>query len=279
MVQVTDANGERDQRNFTLQVAQPTIVIGDTTVPESEIGVEFTFQLTASGGSSPYLWRILAGSLPPGLALNANSGLISGKPTQSGIFSFTVELVDAQGAGVSKSLTITVAAGPLRLLTTLVESVARDLPYSEVLAAAGGTQPYTWSIAEGVLPQGLILDSATGVISGIANQNGWFPFTLKLTDQAFNTVTRALDITVADLAAFPHIDSATYKKGARKLILNGTNFDKKGLVLIDGIAVSGKIKPQIVKTKGLDLAPGTHAIRIVTSGRLVSKIIFVTVSP
>jgi len=37
---------------------------------------------------------------------------------------------------------------------------------SQTLSIAGGTGPYTWSISSGALPQGLALNSSTGVISG-----------------------------------------------------------------------------------------------------------------
>lgn len=41
-----------------------------------------------------------------------------------------------------------------------------NVPYSFTLTAKGGVPPYTYSIATGVLPTGLSLNAATGVISG-----------------------------------------------------------------------------------------------------------------
>jgi hypothetical protein len=276
-VRVTDADGDSDQAAFTIEVVTSTVVIGDTKTPESEVGVPFNFQLTATGGASPYRWVILAGALPPGLVLNADTGLISGKPAQSGNFTFTARSNDAQGLVGDKSLSITIMASPLRFVTNVLESAALQSPYVGDIAVAGGTGPYTWALIGGALPPGLVLDSQTGLISGTPMQNGWFLLTLSVTDQSSASVSRDLDITVADLDDMPHIDSAEYKKGSRKLNVFGVKFDKKGLTLIDGVAMPGKIKPKKVLVKSLVLAPGAHEIRIVTSKRLVSNKISITV--
>lgn len=51
--------------------------------------------LSASGGNPPYKWALAAGSaaLPPGLKLSG-AGVISGKPTTAGLFTFSVQVTD-----------------------------------------------------------------------------------------------------------------------------------------------------------------------------------------
>src|SRR4051794_14985044 len=64
--------------------------------PRGETGKPYSFQFTGAGGCGPalpYQYKVLAGSLPPGLSLSS-SGLISGIPTQGGGWSFWVELSD-----------------------------------------------------------------------------------------------------------------------------------------------------------------------------------------
>jgi len=55
----------------------------------------YSATLAASGGNPPYKWSLAPGSnpLPPGLKLSSN-GVIKGKATTSGTYSFTVEVVD-----------------------------------------------------------------------------------------------------------------------------------------------------------------------------------------
>lgn len=53
--------------------------ITTTQLDAFSVGNPYSFQLQATGGSGNYLWRIVSGSLPPGLVLD-NTGLIHGTP-------------------------------------------------------------------------------------------------------------------------------------------------------------------------------------------------------
>ena len=55
----------------------------------------YNFQLESSGGIQPISWKIQSGSLPNGLSLNSNTGLLSGTPMNSGQFQFLVYCTDA----------------------------------------------------------------------------------------------------------------------------------------------------------------------------------------
>jgi hypothetical protein len=56
-----------------------------TVFPTGRVGVPYSVQLTATGGTPPYHWSMLAGSLPPGLQLTDN-GVIVGAPLVAGKF-------------------------------------------------------------------------------------------------------------------------------------------------------------------------------------------------
>jgi hypothetical protein len=64
--------------------------------------VPYSQQLSATGGAAPYTWQLTAGALPPGLTLSS-TGLISGTPTTSGSFSFTVTVRDRNNATASRT--------------------------------------------------------------------------------------------------------------------------------------------------------------------------------
>lgn len=54
----------------------------------------YSYQFVITGGTAPYTFAVASGALPPGLTLSA-SGLLSGTPTASGQFTFTVSATDS----------------------------------------------------------------------------------------------------------------------------------------------------------------------------------------
>ncbi|HEV7241548.1 MAG TPA: ice-binding family protein [Thermoanaerobaculia bacterium] len=71
--------------------------------------------------------------------------------------------------------------------------------YSEVVSASGGTSPYTFSVSSGALPTGLILNSASGAITGTPTTAGTFDFTITATDAAGCSGSRPYTINIASL--------------------------------------------------------------------------------
>lgn len=65
---------------FVIKPFQISVIeITSTSLPAFTIGVPYSYQLTAAGGSGNYKWKIVSGTLPPGLVMD-NNGLISGTP-------------------------------------------------------------------------------------------------------------------------------------------------------------------------------------------------------
>lgn len=75
------------------------VAVHITTVnlPGALEGSAYSQNITAANGFPPYTWTIIAGALPDGLSLNAGTGLLSGTPTESGTFTFTVQVQDTAG--------------------------------------------------------------------------------------------------------------------------------------------------------------------------------------
>ena len=63
-------------------------------ITTSDEGIAYVVTFTASGGTPPYSFRMTAGSLPPGLTLDQNAGVLSGTPTAAGSYSFDIVAID-----------------------------------------------------------------------------------------------------------------------------------------------------------------------------------------
>ena len=175
-----DKNGAAATKSFTVKVTQTTITgtLGNTTRKAS-----YTGTLKASGGVKPYTWSVSSGKLPDGLKLNASTGKISGSPTKSGSYTFTVKARDKNGAAATKSFTIKVTE---TALTGTIPALGTRLGYySGSLKASGGTKPYTWSVDAGKLPDGtkLTYSGTKAAILGTLTKAGTYTFTLKVKDK------------------------------------------------------------------------------------------------
>ena len=83
-----------------------------------------------------------------------------------------------------------------------------DLPYASLALVVGGLPPYTISVTNNAVPDGLSLDLTTGVLSGMPATAGEFSFTIDAQDAATDTVQGTFDIHIVpavaiDMAALP----------------------------------------------------------------------------
>ncbi|WP_435102361.1 putative Ig domain-containing protein [Halarchaeum sp. P4] len=197
-VTVTDADGTQVTREFTLTVnAAPTLTT-PSSLSSAVQNVAYTETLAMTGGTDPYTWRVSAGSLPDGVTLNATTGELAGTPTSAGTYTVTVTATDATGATVSQQYTLVVGDGLTATTTTLDGWTVNQSGYSATLAAAGGTAPYSWTVANGSLPPGLSLNTTTGAITGTPTTAGTYTVTVTVTDADGSTDSQTLTLVVAE---------------------------------------------------------------------------------
>jgi hypothetical protein len=86
------------------------LAISTTSLTQGTVSQPYTDTVRATGGIPFYNWTIDAGTLPDGLSLNSFTGEISGTPSVSGTFNFTVRVWEyVEGTtGVAVPLTITI---------------------------------------------------------------------------------------------------------------------------------------------------------------------------
>jgi hypothetical protein len=164
--------------------------------PVGETGKPYSWSFTGAGGCGPalpYQYRVLDGTVPPGLTLDS-SGLVHGTPTQAGEYSFWVELSDENPPSASwcrpssaqRQFTIKIIEG-LKIVQTqsTLTPATLNQPYNmQFTATGGGTQ--SWSIVPNFgtgLPAGLSINSSTGLLSGTPTATGSYSFKVQVTDQ------------------------------------------------------------------------------------------------
>src|SRR5207302_2026703 len=120
-----DAANLTVQKPFTITIVPGLTFSTPAALPGAIVGTPYSFTIQATGGQAPYSYRISAGALPGGLALNASSGVISGSATAAGTFNFTVEVTDA--ARLTASRVYSLAAGLPSAPAVSLESVPTAL--------------------------------------------------------------------------------------------------------------------------------------------------------
>jgi hypothetical protein len=163
--------------------------------PGGEVNTPYSDQLTMTGGTSPIVWSVSAGTLPPGVTLNASTGLLSGTPTTAGTYQFTVQVTDHAGLTDTRAVTLPIIAGPT-LTFAAPPAGWTNTVYMDTLTETGGTSPFTWSVSSGTLPAGIML-SADGNLTGTPTSIGTFAFTVKVTDANSQSATQATSVTVS----------------------------------------------------------------------------------
>jgi hypothetical protein len=182
------------------RASPPPLLIASLSFPTGEVGIGYpSISLTASGGTPPYTWSISSGALPGGLALGSSS--ISGTPSASGAFTFSVKALDTASAAaeVAQSVTIVPALSVAGICEASPCSVEQgcDTVCGGFGTQTGGLPPYSY-VASGALPPTTSLNGLS--LAGMFTQAASFSFAVKVTDALGATVAIKVNFNV-----FPHI--------------------------------------------------------------------------
>ena len=146
--------------------------------------------LVATGGTAPYTWSA-KGATPAGLRIGSD-GAITGVPKNTGAYTLSAHVVDANGT--AKDVQVTLIVRPRLAITgRSLRPAAAGHAYRAKVALRGGVGPMQWA---GKLPSGLKLDPRTGTISGTVAKPGTFRIKLRVRDALGAVAAKTLVLSV-----------------------------------------------------------------------------------
>lgn len=162
------------------------------SAPAATVGTPYTYTFAASGATS---FAVATGTLPTGVTLTLATGVISGTPTTAQTAAFTISATNPAGTTASTAQSVVVAALPAPVFTAQAAPAATvGAGYSYTFAASGAA---SFAVATGLLPTGVTLATATGVVSGTPTTAQTATFTISATNSAGTTASSAQSVVVS----------------------------------------------------------------------------------
>ncbi len=198
---VSNGGGTTSTGSKAFSIGVPQITTS-SPLPPGALNTVYSIQFQYSDGPGSPFWGISAA--PPGLSINASTGVLSGTPTASGTYTFSVRADQNSGSINSGPSTVTAiktfsltinssaSSGPTITTTSLVAGgVGQN--YLQNVAATGGSPPYTFT-ASG-LPAGLMITSG-GAISGVPTTDGMYTVVVFVNDSEGGQGSRSFPLTI-----------------------------------------------------------------------------------
>jgi Putative Ig domain len=180
-------------------VTSTALQITTTTIPYAQAGVQYSAQLAVTGGTAPYNWS--ATGLPTGLTLNPATGLLSGTPTATGMYSPQVTVTDSAKLAHTTAATFTLPVASAPAITSA--------PSATFTMGSAGTFTVTTTgfpapalTGTGALPAGVTFTDngdGTATLAGTATAGAGeqFPITITAGNTVGSNATQAFTLTIA----------------------------------------------------------------------------------
>ncbi|MCX6855204.1 MAG: Ig domain-containing protein, partial [Verrucomicrobia bacterium] len=287
-LQVQDGAAVTVSKAFTVTIAGTAPSITTLTLPLAVKTAAYAQTLTATDGTTPYSWSLSAGALPSGMTLSS-TGVLSGTPTVSGVFNFTVKVTDGANIQAKQSYSLTVAASYSVPVMAAVSLGSTTVGQSYTATVSASNYPKTFTLTG--LPAGLTYSKTAGIITGRASVTGVFNVQIKASNSAGTSavVSAALVVKALDpglIGSYTGIISRSVSANsnlggllALTLTTQGT-FTAKINAAGKSTSVKGYLNaaaPQVQVTvgsavlsltlAGADTATGTHGTAAVTAWR------------
>ncbi len=194
----------------------PSIVT--TSLGDALVGSDYSATLQVGGYPAP---AVTVSGLPDGLAFDASTLTISGKPTTAGEYTVKVEAANGKSPDATATLKLTVTQSPA-IATSALGNALLGSNYSQTIEVAGTPTP---EVAVSGLPEGLAYDDATRKISGVPTQQGTFDVTVRASNGIEPAATRVLTLMVTSPASIVTDSLASGEVGkaySQQILTSGT---------------------------------------------------------
>ncbi|WP_155296285.1 putative Ig domain-containing protein [Spirosoma rigui] len=212
LVTATDAANQSVSDDFVLNVVPvnnaPTIVGNGLISPQSAtVGVGFTTETAYAFNDDGTLTYSVTG-LPNGLDINATTGQITGTPTVAGSFTVLVTATDAANQSVSDDFILNVVPAPVVNNSPMIVGNGLESPKSGTVGvgltietAYAFTDDGALTYSATGLPNGVVINPTTGVISGAPSLSGTFGIIVTATDVANQSISDDFTLNVVNPTA------------------------------------------------------------------------------
>ena len=197
------------------------LMLSPSTLPDGTLGAAYSQTITVSGGTGPFTFTKIFGTLPTGLSLSSG-GVVSGTPTTAGSYTFTVQSTDAKNCTGSQGYTVTISASGSGILGASPPGALSSSGYvggpfspsSQVYALTNsGSGSLSWSASNGQAWVSLSASSGT------------------LAAGAGTTVTVSINSSANSLATGSYGDTVSFTN-----LTNGAGTTSRGVNLtINGV--------------------------------------------
>ncbi|MEY4688203.1 MAG: hypothetical protein RIR76_2226, partial [Verrucomicrobiota bacterium] len=198
-----DGIGNPKELSIAIAPAPATPVVTSALSATGRVGLAFSYKITASESPTSYV----ALNLPAGLALDVASGQISGSPTQAGSFTATIRAANASGLGAAESLAFSINPAPTAPVVSSAPTATGEVGLQISYQITATPAPISSYSVSGNLPQGLSLNSSTGLIKGSPSQSGTFSVAVAATGEGGTSLAQSVTFTIKPSALAPLITS------------------------------------------------------------------------